>query len=123
MTVNRRTLARLLGPPPYLNESLSRAGEIGVANGLAWTESGGEVLTLEATMTPGKRFCQPHADAINPPFTSCLQPMTRSPSLWPPAKSWIIGPATTPKSVSIPESFSWRAASTPPWRTALLEVA
>ena len=25
-----------------------------MANGLAWTESGGEVLTLEATMTPGK---------------------------------------------------------------------
>ena len=54
VTVNRRTLTRLLGPPPYLNETHSRAGEIGVANGLAWTESGGEVLTLEATMTPGK---------------------------------------------------------------------
>jgi ATP-dependent Lon protease len=54
VTVNRRTLTRLLGPPPFLNELLSRAGEIGVANGLAWTESGGEVLTLEATMTPGK---------------------------------------------------------------------
>jgi ATP-dependent Lon protease len=51
--VNRRTLSKLLGPPPYLNETPSRAGEVGVANGLAWTESGGEVLTLETTMTRG----------------------------------------------------------------------
>jgi len=53
VAVNRRTLARLLGPPPYLGEEPSRRGEVGVANGLAWTESGGEVLTIEATMTRG----------------------------------------------------------------------
>ncbi|MBW1684713.1 MAG: endopeptidase La [Deltaproteobacteria bacterium] len=52
--VNRRTVARFLGPPPYLGEVPSRTGEIGVANGLAWTESGGEVLTLEATLTRGR---------------------------------------------------------------------
>jgi ATP-dependent Lon protease len=51
--VNRRTLARLLGPPPFLYERPTPHGEIGVANGLAWTESGGEVLTIEATMTRG----------------------------------------------------------------------
>jgi ATP-dependent Lon protease len=51
--VNRRTLSKLLGPPPFLYEAPSTVGEIGVANGLAWTESGGEVLTLESTMTPG----------------------------------------------------------------------
>jgi ATP-dependent Lon protease len=53
VTVNRKTLERLLGPPPYLLDKPEGPGEIGVANGLAWTESGGEVLTLEATMTPG----------------------------------------------------------------------
>jgi ATP-dependent Lon protease len=52
--VTRRTLERLLGPPPYEGEALSRVGEVGVANGLAWTESGGEVLTIEATLTRGK---------------------------------------------------------------------
>jgi ATP-dependent Lon protease len=52
--VNRRTVARFLGPPPYLGEVPPRTGEIGVANGLAWTESGGEVLTLEATLTRGR---------------------------------------------------------------------
>jgi ATP-dependent Lon protease len=53
VTVNRRTLVRLLGPPPYLLDKPEGPGEVGVANGLAWTESGGEILTLEATMTPG----------------------------------------------------------------------
>ncbi|MGH0032757.1 MAG: S16 family serine protease, partial [Myxococcota bacterium] len=53
MSVTRRTLAKLLGPPPYLNERAAQQGEVGVANGLAWTESGGEVLTIEATMTRG----------------------------------------------------------------------
>ncbi|HKA15258.1 MAG TPA: endopeptidase La [Myxococcota bacterium] len=53
VTVNRKTLERLLGPPPYLLDKPEGPGEVGVANGLAWTESGGEVLTLESTMTPG----------------------------------------------------------------------
>ena len=51
--MNRKTLERLLGPPPYLLDKPEGPGEVGVANGLAWTESGGEVLTLESTMTPG----------------------------------------------------------------------
>jgi ATP-dependent Lon protease len=51
--VNRRTLPKLLGPPTYLMEKHDRAGEVGIANGLAWTESGGEVLTIETTMTRG----------------------------------------------------------------------
>jgi ATP-dependent Lon protease len=51
--VNRRTLERLLGPALYIDEAPSKVGEVGVANGLAWTESGGEVLTIEATLTRG----------------------------------------------------------------------
>jgi ATP-dependent Lon protease len=53
IAVTARSLARYLGPPPFLGDEPSRAGEIGVANGLAWTESGGEVLMLEATLTRG----------------------------------------------------------------------
>ncbi len=52
-SVTRRTLTRLLGSPPYLTDPPGASGEVGVANGLAWTEAGGEVLTLEATMTHG----------------------------------------------------------------------
>jgi ATP-dependent Lon protease len=53
LALTRRKLTRFLGPPTYLDERPSSVGEVGVANGLAWTESGGEVLTLEATLTRG----------------------------------------------------------------------
>jgi ATP-dependent Lon protease len=54
VSVSRRSLDKLLGPPPFLGEKPSPTGEIGLVNGLAWTESGGEILTIEATLTPGK---------------------------------------------------------------------
>jgi ATP-dependent Lon protease len=54
VNVSRRSLDRLLGPPPYQGDERSKQGEIGLANGLAWTESGGEILTIEATLTPGE---------------------------------------------------------------------
>ena len=53
MALTVRSVRRLLGPPPYLWDRPRTRGEVGVANGLAWTESGGEVLTVEATMTRG----------------------------------------------------------------------
>jgi len=53
LVLTRRALARFLGPPSNLDERPGAIGEVGVANGLAWTESGGEVLTLEATLTRG----------------------------------------------------------------------
>jgi ATP-dependent Lon protease len=53
LALSRRALARFLGPPSHTDEPPSAVGEVGVANGLAWTESGGEVLTIEATLTRG----------------------------------------------------------------------
>jgi ATP-dependent Lon protease len=53
VTVNRRTVERFLGPPPFEDDVPSRVGEVGVSNGLAWTEAGGDVLTIEATLTRG----------------------------------------------------------------------
>ncbi len=53
MALTVRSVRRLLGPPPHLWDRPRTRGEVGVANGLAWTESGGEVLTVEATMTRG----------------------------------------------------------------------
>src|SRR5262245_36592313 len=47
-------------------------------------------------------------------FISCLQPTTRRPSACAPASTSIIGPATTPKTVSIPAARSCRAAMRPP---------
>ncbi|HEX7598646.1 MAG TPA: endopeptidase La, partial [Polyangia bacterium] len=47
-------LGKLLGPPKFLPEERQRVDEIGIANGLAWTQVGGEVLHVEAQMMPGK---------------------------------------------------------------------
>jgi ATP-dependent Lon protease len=52
--VDRRALLRWLGPAPYVAETPNRVGEVGISNGLAWTESGGEVLTIEAMLTRGE---------------------------------------------------------------------
>jgi ATP-dependent Lon protease len=52
--VNQRTLPTLLGPAKHLHETAMTEGEIGVVNGLAWTEAGGEVLRLETALTQGR---------------------------------------------------------------------
>ena len=43
-----------LGPPRYYREVADRTGTPGVATGLAWTPTGGEILFIEASGTPGK---------------------------------------------------------------------
>ncbi len=52
--VSPRLLLSLLGPPRFLADELQGAGEVGVANGLAWTEHGGEMLRIEVETTPGQ---------------------------------------------------------------------
>ena len=42
-TVNPATVTRLLGAPRYLPEEERDQAEIGLVNGLAWTEVGGEI--------------------------------------------------------------------------------
>ncbi len=47
-------LRELLGPPPYQPPDRDKTGErIGIANGLAWTAAGGEVLDVEVAVIPG----------------------------------------------------------------------
>jgi ATP-dependent Lon protease len=52
--VSPRNLHRLLGPVRFLDSVIERTSRVGVANGLAWTETGGDVLTIEVTILPGK---------------------------------------------------------------------
>lgn len=54
VVINTKSLDKLLGPPPYRNEIVSRDSEIGLVNGLAWTEAGGDVLSLEANLSHGR---------------------------------------------------------------------
>ncbi len=47
-------LYRYLGAPKYLPEPEQERDEIGVATGLAWTQTGGDILYIECTMMRGK---------------------------------------------------------------------
>jgi ATP-dependent Lon protease len=50
--VTADTLAEFLGRPRFFDEVAERTGRPGVATGLAWTPTGGDVLFVEATMMP-----------------------------------------------------------------------
>jgi ATP-dependent Lon protease len=47
-------LAKLLGPPRFLDSEVEQVRRVGLATGLAWTEAGGDVLTIEVSILPGK---------------------------------------------------------------------
>jgi endopeptidase La len=51
--VDRDQVDDYLGPPRFKTEVAFRTSRAGVATGLAWTETGGEVLFIEATLLPG----------------------------------------------------------------------
>jgi ATP-dependent Lon protease len=48
------SLETYLGPPPSTREDALSVDSVGVATGLAWTETGGEVLFVEATVMRGR---------------------------------------------------------------------
>jgi ATP-dependent Lon protease len=52
--VTPANLAKFLGPTRFLDAVIEKKSRIGVANGLAWTETGGDVLTIEVSILPGK---------------------------------------------------------------------
>jgi ATP-dependent Lon protease len=54
VAINSKSLDRLLGPAPFRSEALSKDPDVGLVNGLAWTEAGGEVLCLEANLSHGR---------------------------------------------------------------------
>ena len=57
VTVQRPDLAEMLGPERFFMEEARRQLPPGVATGLAWTEAGGDVLYVEATILPeGEKF-------------------------------------------------------------------
>jgi ATP-dependent Lon protease len=51
--VDADDVAGYLGPPRFRSETAFRTSRAGVATGVAWTESGGDVLFIEAVLLPG----------------------------------------------------------------------
>ncbi len=54
LSVSRRDLTRFLGPERYYFEAAERIRRPGIATGVAWTPTGGDLLFIEATYMPGK---------------------------------------------------------------------
>ncbi len=52
--VNSLKIEKYLGPPKFKRDEKEEKDEIGVATGLAWTQFGGEILSVEAVIMPGK---------------------------------------------------------------------
>ena len=54
VSVGADNLEELAGVPKFRHSMLEEQNRIGVVTGLAWTEFGGEILTIEGVMLPGK---------------------------------------------------------------------
>ncbi|HTP90848.1 MAG TPA: endopeptidase La, partial [Xanthobacteraceae bacterium] len=54
VAVTDKTLADYLGVPKFRYGEVEDADQVGVVTGLAWTDVGGELLTIESAMMPGK---------------------------------------------------------------------
>ncbi|WP_353684950.1 endopeptidase La [Thermodesulfovibrio sp. 3907-1M] len=52
--ITPQKVSKFLGAPKYLPEEELKKEEVGVATGLAWTEAGGDVIYVEATIMKGK---------------------------------------------------------------------
>lgn len=54
MQITPKNLEKLAGVPKYRNNEAEVEDQVGASTGLAWTEVGGELLSIEAVMLPGK---------------------------------------------------------------------
>ncbi len=52
--ISRNNIHKFLGAPKRLPEEEQEAHEVGIATGLAWTQAGGDILYIEATILKGK---------------------------------------------------------------------
>ncbi len=52
--VTPNMVEKLLGPPQFFQSEAERRDEVGVATSLAWTENGGEIMSIEVAVLDGK---------------------------------------------------------------------
>lgn len=56
--IDKKQVVNLLGPEKMKPTETNKTNEIGVTNGMAWTESGGDLLPIEVSVMPGKGVIQ-----------------------------------------------------------------
>jgi ATP-dependent Lon protease len=54
MRVTAKSVEKYLGPPQYRFGQIEDKDQIGIVTGLAWTQFGGELLSIESVIMPGK---------------------------------------------------------------------
>lgn len=54
LVVTEKSLHKYLGPIKYRYGVIEEEDQVGVATGLAWTEVGGDILSIEVSLIPGK---------------------------------------------------------------------
>jgi ATP-dependent Lon protease len=54
LVADAAVVEKILGPPRHMPDLAERTSSPGVATGLAWTPTGGDILFIEATQMPGK---------------------------------------------------------------------
>ena len=52
--ISASKIETLLGPPRFTKETIPDEDQIGVVTGAAWTSTGGDIMTIEANLMPGK---------------------------------------------------------------------
>jgi ATP-dependent Lon protease len=52
--IKARSLSRYLGPPRYNFGRIEESDQVGVATGVAWTQSGGDLMPIEVSLMDGK---------------------------------------------------------------------
>lgn len=54
VSISNKNIEKFLGIPKYISADRRSKSEIGIINGLAWTEVGGDILYIESGLMPGK---------------------------------------------------------------------
>lgn len=52
--VDARSIPKYLGPPRFKHDTIEEEDQVGITNGVAWTQYGGVMLISEASVIPGK---------------------------------------------------------------------
>ncbi len=52
--VTSKSVGKYLGPPQYRHSQMEERDQIGLVTGLAWSQVGGELLSIETAIMPGK---------------------------------------------------------------------